>query len=667
MEVTPASLPVAVVFLVLLFAVSAVALVRLRLSLLRGAGAPAAPILLGASFLFLFVAGLDLLLLRSFSVDLPFYDQYYIEQDVYLSYLAGALRWRDVFRPFYEHFYVPSRVLLLWIFEVNGRQLDSQAQTLVNVFTHAVTAALLPFSLVRRGRGDVLLAVAAILLTLALPFATECRLYGYQTHFGMVLLLEVLALPLFCLSRPLSATWLLSLSLSALAVFSIGSGSFVAITLFGATILFYLGGSYGLREATVALAATGSIAAFGVLAERSFTVSGGGSFGAHSLSDFLTMLGRSSSFPFVEQHWVGLLLWAPSALLLLLVVRGAKSSAVTPGRVTVLALGLFAFLHALAVAYARANYGEIAPRSMDILSTGVIANALAAFELSALLPGWRRVLAPCVAGWTAVAFCGAFNLATLTFGARLPEERVNRAAQVVNVRHYLRSGDPRALRDKPVWQLPMPPNELKVLKGRLDDPRIRAMLPPSVREPIALESGGPGSIFPRAGEPLPGSPSPPSIWSPDFTAYDSWEKFTINPERGLFRSTSLRRGGAPYLRLELTGYFLGDRQSVSLVDEVNGEIRRVKPDQFNGRTWNLDWQGYLLERPAHDFRLVAEDQRSDLWFAFRAPVEVGRISWLAFQLMARGPLLIEVSLGLLIFAGALAWTRKEAEREQGTP
>ena len=69
-----------------------------------------------------------------------------------------------------------------------------------------------------------------------------------------------------------------------------------------------------------------------------------------------------------------------------------------------------------------------------------------------------------------------------------------------------------------------------------------------------------------------------------------------------------------------------------MVDLASGKVSEVKPAREPGGQWvNVD-----VKAPAGKFKLVARDDSSTGWFAFKEPREMGRLSFWAEKIVGLG-------------------------------
>src|SRR5262249_47569072 len=138
------------------------------------------------------------------------------------------------------------------------------------------------------------------------------------------------------------------------------------------------------------------------------------------------------------------------------------------------ALGAFVWLHGPMIGWARGNNGpEPASRYFDVLALALLVNAMAGVSL--VRQGWFRFARPLLAAWVLVAATGLTLLFRTTWREELPIIEVAGVLQSEHVRHYLASGDPKELVVPVAFELPF--HTVETLRGWLDDPFIRSILP----------------------------------------------------------------------------------------------------------------------------------------------------------------------------------------------
>ena len=93
----------------------------------------------------------------------------------------------------------------------------------------------------------------------------------------------------------------------------------------------------------------------------------------------------------------------------------------------------------------------------------------------------------------------------------------------------------------------------------------------------------------------------------------------------------------------MAGYLGEPELSLALREVASGRQHDVRLPRLARERW----VGASVSCPDEPYTVVAEDRRSDYWFAFREPVEAGWMTVVADGLVAR-------SVGLLLIALATA-------------
>jgi hypothetical protein len=161
-----------------------------------------------------------------------------------------------------------------------------------------------------------------------------------------------------------------------------------------------------------------------------------------------------------------------------------------------LALGLFALLHAAAVAYSRgAGLVDDRPlsRYQDPLLLGVAAQAFAGLAL-ARDRGLSGRLA--LMGWLTALALGLVTLTETNLSLNLPYKRAHDAASLSNLQDYTVAHDANSLRR--TFGLVEPPENPELMRQILDEPRLTAVLPQMLFSPHAKASPWIVSAAPQA-------------------------------------------------------------------------------------------------------------------------------------------------------------------------
>jgi hypothetical protein len=541
-----------------------------------------------------------------------------------------------------EHRIFFTRLLAIDLLALN-RQWDPRLEQVTNAAVHSGTAVLLAAILWLAGghrRLEVLVLVCGV--TFALPFAWENILVGFQSQFYFLLLFSVLALWLTARYRAWSGPWLLGWACAVCGLFTAASGIVIPLAIAAVVLVDLVNDRQGWRDGTTNLSVAACVLVLGVAAS-SPPLARHAALRASTVTDFARALAQSLAWPWVDHPELTIVMWLP-----LIAFAGAvllRRSRTTEGERFVVALAFWAAAHAAAVAYGRGAGGAPpASRYMDFLNIGFVANAAALLTLGDRFSAGRArraVSYAVVTGWLLFGAIGAGRLADRAL-IDLDGWRTMFAGQAATLRRFTRSNNPADLFGKrPLSDLPYPdPAPLAVL---LQNPYIRRILPAAVRAPVQVEpnvvtndafvEGGAYHLVPR--DPLA----------------RSWGSFSERGDSsmGRFESEPIAACRTGRLRLQVSGYFGGDKHYLAVKDLRTGREAAVKLRGVPRESW-LETSVPCPEGP---YALIAQDDTPRTWFAFREPIEIGWASSLAESLIARSRVLLIISLGLAFLAARL--------------
>jgi hypothetical protein len=284
---------------------------------------------------------------------------------------------------------------------------------------------------------------------------------------------------------------------------------------------------------------------------------------------------------------------------------------------------------------------------MDALSLGFIANAMSLIALLDCAPTWRfarPLTLVTVTAWFVVAMVGLERLSTQTLAGGAAVRRAWMASYVQTVRSFLATDDVAALVAKPYpYEVPYH-NAPMLANGWLRHPYVRRILPSAIREPIYLVPRDDVSrtfvtngVYPTV--PLDHlRPAWGSFWGQG------------NPVRGRFESQPIGPCQiAGQLKFEVSGY-LGENGLALAIAPLTGEraLTVRVPAQPAER-----WVPARVACPRAGFAVVAVDSTSELWFAFRDPVEIGWASAVVESVLARTRKLFLLAMALCFLAARL--------------
>jgi hypothetical protein len=597
------------------------------------------------SVLFLGVLSAKLLLMRQYPVTVPFWDQWDAEaRALYVPFNECGLSWSQMFNLHNEHRIFFTRLIALASVITTG-QWDPRLQQVLNAAMHALTAVLVAavFWIANKRRHIDLLVFAGV-LTFAPPFAWENTLVGFQSQFYFLLLFSILSLWLTTRYGAGTPRWCLGWLCAFCSLFSAAGGLILPLVIAGMVGLRMLEDLRKWRDNVLTLAVAGGALLVGVLT-MSPPLAHHQVLKARSAMDFAGALSRNLAWPWVDFPPVSLLLWLPMCALLLGAIRRAgRTSAVDR---LVIGLGSFVALQACAIAYGRGAGAPLpAPRYQDFLSLGLFANTIALVVNLDRAPRGaksRRVTKAVLVFWLAFSAVGVNRLATDAI-AHLNVWRPYWRAHAVNVRRFVATGDFTEFASKRGPQeLPYP--NAQILASVLQDPFIRRILPADVRQPVRLRP----RLVTNGAFVLDGS----YPITPRDPLSAAWGSYTGQGDAALGRYESqivdpCQLNG--YLQFSVAGYLGLPRHSLAVRDLQSGRELEVRP----GKLAREDWSKVRVSCPPGPYEIIAIDGRSDNWFAFREPVEVGWASPAAELLIAWSPQLLLVAVAMAVLAAR--WT-----------
>jgi hypothetical protein len=608
--------------------------------LTRKGNGPLGGFLPWATSLFLLGLGMKLLMMQRCINPVPYFDQWEGEAAaVYVPFYEHMLRISDLFYPQNEHRIFLTHVYDLALLWLNG-QWDSQLQMVLNAVIHCATVAgfgwLMGSFMGRRYYPLIWMPLAVALLS---PFGWENALCGFQSQFYFLLLFSLLTIWLLG-SEPLSPRWRLGIIAGAFALLSMASGLLAAITVAGVVMLDILKNRGEWRRQLPTLLVCAALAVAGLLLKGKAI--GEENWHAQSVHAFFVSLGNNLSWP------TGLLPWlAPFNLLPLIVLawvyfRSSERN-LTAERI-VLAIGLYTVLQSVATAYARGFEGRPPYwRYMDTLCFLFTANFL---SIALLLGKHRKKLrfAPLwyvlFALWLAPCASSLWTLDARAWNVAIPDWAHDQQIRQETTQAFVATDDLKVFANHKESELAwfyIP--ELSFLLRSKD---IRPILPACVREPLKLmPKDAVPSAFVTNGCLL--SKADPS-WEHSLGSYSE----DGVAARGTFESAPMR-SGLPYLEIPIAGDLGSPGLALELVEMNSGKVFAVKTADVAGGSW----LNAYVKAPRSEFKIVARDDSATGWFAFKAPREMGRLSFWAMRTVAAGKYVFVAGGLSLIFAVGL--------------
>ena len=616
--------------------------------------------------LFLTGLGAKLWLVHRFGTPMPIWDQWMEAFGVYLPYFEGKLTVADLFSAHNEHRIVFTRLYSLGLLLLNG-QWDNQLQMVVNALIHCATMAGLGWLMFRwfEKRFWILLWLP-LALVLVLPFGWENSLAGFQSQFYFLLGFSLLTLWLLVLSPPKSARWWCGVAAAIMALFTVASGFLAAAAVLALVVLRVWRRPKICKQQIPTLAFCAAVVVVGLLLKAD--VRHHHLLQAHSVGEFLAALGNNLAWP-----WIVV---APFALLNLLPIAVLgwryfqEQDEVHPAAEMTLVIGLWTVLQGAAAAYARGAEGKPPGwRYMDSSSFILIANCvsiailLSRYSASPDASGnskysighpvpWpirsaRSVLVIFFSLWALACVVGLALLTSRAWQIDIPERQFFQRAQLQHARAFLATDDFHVFDRKPRPQLalydgnpyaPRPRYEAEWLVHTLRDPRIREILPACARQPLEVRVDRAATRgFVTKGFRLARREPHTEV---------SWGSCTSQglSQTGNFESLPIRKSCLPYLEIPVAGYLGRTNLLLELIDLTTGERIPVKSRATAGE----QWLNCYVKAPSGEFKILARASNETAWFAFKAPREVGRLSFWAVHALDAWRYLLLAGLGLLL-------------------
>jgi hypothetical protein len=594
--------------------------------------------------------GAKLWLISRYGTPLPFWDQWSAEAVyLYLPYLKGQLTVADLFLSHNEHRIFFTRLYDLCLLMLN-RQWDNQLQMVCNAVIQSAGIAGFGWLMAHlMGKRIWPFIWLPLVLALALPFAWENTLAGFQSQFYFLVILSLLAIWWLGLSPQLSVRWWLGVGTAIASVFTTGSGFLAAAAVLALTMLDILKQPRHWQRRLPMLAVCGGITVVGVLIKPDVPVHH--VLQAHSVGEFLIALGNNLAWP-----WIVVAPFAPCNLfpLLLLGWMYFKSSETPiPGERMILGVGFWVVLQSMAAAYARGAGGNPPGwRYMDSSSFIMIANCL---SILMLMIRYRQRLwfakfwqAGFVV-WGFSCVTGLWLLNDRALRIDIPEREFYQRMQLRTTRAFLATDDLRVLLNKP------PPYLLRSDSPRIEaellrNPYIRRILPACVREPLKVtpEETRDQAFIPNGCMPA-GKNQPLEPW---------WGSCPVpgGGSRGAFESLPVQKSTLPFLEFPVGGDLGAPGLALELVDLATSQVIQVKPVQRAGEQWRSAW----VKAPVGPFKIRARDESETKWFAFQQPREVGRLSRWAITMLEGWKYFLFAGFGFLLLSLASLQVRRRS-------
>lgn len=565
--------------------------------------------------------------------------------------ITSGLSFSDFFQDANEHRLVFNRILSLGLFNANQQQWDPIVSMVANTLIWAIIGVF--FVRLALRHSTLINAPALLVLLLILfsfPLSLVNILWGIQTHTYTMILFSVFGC-WYSLYRPLSAKWWFGIASLCAASLTLAGGTFAAFSVAAVHGLCLIIDRDNRRNNMLTLVASMGAGIFGltmILIQRGT----GGAPDALTLNDAFTAFFKAMSWPNSTWVWPAVLLIIPFTLLFIQVVKNRS----TPERIVRFTFALFLFVTVvcMAIAYARGVGGEgPARRYFEFMALLPLACALAYMLLNKpTTPLARNALGGLCAVWIGV-FILSFPWHTNVVKLTLEERAKLKPVQEKLVRTYLNSKDPTTFENKLYRHVPFP--RPQALLKMLDQMNAADTLPYLLQTPTPVEWNPKYSLAQRE----------ESAFIVNGTVIETKREFKVNRVgEDVFGSYKPRAGGVratgrfesqefrlnrPYAAIPVQGFLGYEGLTMKLVDVGSGEEFDIIPDEISSK-YAETWRLLLQPIPRGYYRIVAEDNNPELWFAFATPRSVGRISYHTQNLLNNGHWVWKLGLFLLLIS-----------------
>lgn len=588
--------------------------------------------------LFLVFSGVRIHLIMVYGSQTPYWDDWamgtrmamYLESGFDPTWLYGLTN---------EHRATFSKLTNLFLFKANNHQWDPYVTMVLDAFIWAAIGIILLYIGFReKEKINPWLFSCLVIVLWTYPLSLFNTLSTIQTYIYYMSLLVICGFWLLTY-KALSLTWWCGIFCVAAACMTAGGGSFAPIAVTSTSVFLAIFGQQHRKQHIITAAVAGIFAIFGmylVLSQGSAGVSGSKAFGP-----FLVSLFKTLSWPSSNRAWPSIVFLTPITLLAL----GICFKKIPQSRIATFTLMMagFGIMLSIAIAYARGVNGSgPAERYFDFLTIYLVASALSLM----LIQGNTSKLASNLNSSLAVVWF-LMLLIAIPYHLKVSKFQLNDRASLVPVQEdimarYSVTADPELFKNRNFREVPFPfPNILEGMMKRLNETDALAYNLQSSSMNLNVS----GNAFTMNG-----------IIDPGNSKYKGLENVlgSFNLSSGAQNATGefssevfvARR---PYIMVPVSGYLGFKGTSLTLVGESNGNTVEVKPKTLSSSR-ESDWSEVLVKAPDTEFRIVAKDESTNLWFAFAAPRSVGRISYFVDRIMGFGPNIWVAGLILLVIA-----------------
>lgn len=539
-----------------------------------------------------------------------------------------------------EHRATFSKLTNLFLFKLNNHQWDPYITMVFDKFIWGATGLVLIYIGFReRLRINPWFFCGLVVVLWTYPLSLFNTLSTIQTYIYYMILFVICGFWLVTY-KAFSLKWCFGILFIAAACMTAGGGSFAPVAVTAVSCFLAIFNREGRTQHLITAGIAGLFAIFGLYLIVS-QLGGPGSATTRSLGAFLTSLFKTLSWPSSDKVWPSIVFLLPIGLLALGLAR--KKIAQSQLATFTLMMAGFGIMLSIAIAYARGFNGSgPAERYFDFLTIYLISSALALMLIQGGVSKFQKNFNSGLAVlW--IIMCIAAIPYHLSVSKFLLNDRHNLVpVQDDIMARYSVTNDPTIFQNRLFRQVPFPfPNILRGMVTRL----IATDALPYSLQPSRMELQVKDNAFVLDG-----------ILKPHDSRYRGLEhvlgSYNLNSgaQNAIGEYTSevfvARR---PYVMIPVSGYLGFNGTSLTLVGEGNGKIVNVAPTELSSSQENK-WREILVRAPDKEFRIVAKDESTGVWFAYAAPRSVGRLSYLVDRIIKSGDKIWVLGLLLLVVA-----------------
>ena len=588
----------------------------------------------------LVIFGARLWLVNVAGVSIPYADEWEIGFYTITAWLNDTLTFSNIFKPYGEHPIALTRFLTLLLIALNG-QWDPLLHMVVNAVIYTMTMVILVVIL-RKLLGNtlenwILLSIAIVAIP---PYGWINILWGFQNCWYLLVFFSFLSLWGLLLSDNFTLKWWIGISSGLLACLNLASGFFALLIVIVLKLYLLAMNTEKIKQHLVTLSIsilTVSIFIIQLLKAPKHT-----ELYSQNGHEFFTSLGKFMAWPWIDYPGISFLIYFPFLALVVTIVWLKRKP--SQSELFIIALGGWVILQAIAMAFARGAGDGVhsISRYWEILSFGLIVNLFSfhfisqhEFGLPQLIKRYINILA-CL--WGILLLFGISDILVKSVPA-IQHHHLRSSTHLKNIRTFYLTGDTNPLKN----QIYPYPAEL-MIKFLKKVPQFQNRLSYRLATPSLISASNKENhinleshIFVKNGfYPI----------TRKYQGEDVLGSFNHqgNPAVGHFESLPIRIT-QKFMAIPVAGY-LGEKDlSLSLVMENNQNPIILTPPQLARE----QWVSIYVQTPNKPFRLIATDNRTDLWFAFAMPRGMGILSFYNQKLLSQGKNIFLIGVFLITF------------------